>query len=57
MIGKPEYKELDKLITMLEYLVPSYSLDILTTVIIAAGRKEESTCKRVRELDIFRLLI
>ena len=45
---------------MLEYLTPSYSLDILTTIIIAAGNLEEEThqktCKKVDTLEIFNLL-
>lgn len=36
--------DLMELINMLEYIVPSYSLDMLTLIIIAAGNIDEGNC-------------
>ena len=55
----PEKKDLTDLVTMFEYLTPSYSLDFLTLVIIAAGlpnHQSQSGCKKAYELEIFKLL-
>ena len=55
----PEKKDLTELVTMFEYLTPSYSLDFLTLVIIAAGlpnHQMQSGCKKAYELEIFKLL-
>lgn len=65
-----ENKDLNELINMLEYMVPSHSLDMLTLIIIAAGNTEEgycaiaygkvekmtAACQKVRDLDIFSLV-
>ena len=62
--------DLLSLVNMLEYIVPSHSLDLLTLIMIAAGNLEESNCalaigsdqkshaacKKVRNLEIFNLL-
>ena len=36
--------DLAELINMLEYLMPSHSLDMLTLIIIAAGNTNEGYC-------------
>jgi hypothetical protein len=44
---------------MLEYLLPSYSLDLLTAVVIATGNVHDCSlmaCKRVSTIDLFKLL-
>jgi hypothetical protein len=51
-----EKKDLIELITLLEYLTPSYSLDFLTLIIIAAGMPDQGSCTKINELDIFKLL-
>jgi len=51
-----EKKDLIELITLLEYLTPSYSLDFLTLIIIAAGLPDHGSCMKMNELDIFKLL-
>ena len=65
-----ESSDLSSLINMLEYMVPSHSLDMLTLIIIAAGNTDEgycaiaygkvqkttAACQKVRDLDIFSLL-
>lgn len=50
------HAELIQLIQMLEILVPSYSLDLLATIIIAVGKPQDCVCKKVKELDIFKML-
>jgi hypothetical protein len=50
-----EKKDLIELITLLEYLTPSYSLDFLTLIIIAA-QPDHGSCMKINELDIFKLL-
>ena len=56
IIGKDE----DDLVQMFEYMVPGYSLDIITLVIIAIGAQEYSSqrlvCQKVYELEVFKLL-
>ena len=55
----PEKKDLTDLVTMFEYLTPSYSLDFLTLVIIAAGlpnHKMHNGCRKAYELEVFKLL-
>ena len=37
-------KDLLSLVNMFEYIVPSYSLDLLTLIMIAAGNLEEGNC-------------
>jgi hypothetical protein len=63
-------EDVHDLINLLEYMVPSYGLDMLTLIIIAAGnineancavaygqeQKSHSACNRVRNLDIFNLI-
>ena len=51
-----EKRDLIELITLLEYLTPSHSLDLLTLIIIAAGLPEQGGCAKLKQLDIFKLL-
>ena len=59
-ISKIIGNEEDDLVHMFEYMVPGYSLDILTLVILAIGAQECSSqdlvCKKVHGLEVFKLL-
>jgi hypothetical protein len=48
----PHNKDIMQLTTMLEYLAPSYSLDILTILIISL-RDHGNACKQTLSLDLF----
>lgn len=42
--GDNKNNDLIDLVNMLEYMIPSYSLDMLTMIIIAAGNMNENDC-------------
>lgn len=60
LICKNDFKgrhDLMSLVQMMEHLVPSYSLDLLTTIVIGIGKQNtDCSCQKVRQLDIFKLL-
>ena len=57
ILNEKENKDILELITLLEFMNPSFSLDLLTLIVICSTIQEDhQQCKKLDKMDIFKLL-
>lgn len=57
LLNKDSSQDLKDLLTMIEFSIPSYSLDILTTVILASGNANHDKKCQMTSVIINQLLV